>query len=312
MHFKIDKQVMNWLLAGDVSIQFQSYRDLMNDEQRSLQNRIAKEGWGARFLSCRLPNGQWGRSFYQPKWTSTHYTLLDLRNLCVSPQCTVVKETLNLIVNNEKGPDGGINPSHTIRNSDVCINGMALNYLSYFKTDERELESIVDFLMSQHMSDGGFNCYSNRKGATHSSLHTTLSVLEGVFQYAANGYRYRLHELQQAMKQSEEFILEHRLFRSHKTGKIIDPKMLLLSYPSRWRYDILRALDYFQLAGSNYDKRMDDALEVLLKKRGADMKWKLQARHPGVSHFDMEKVRQPSRWNTLRALRVLKHFDIPL
>jgi hypothetical protein len=311
MDFNIDKQVLNWLIAGDVSIQFQVHRDLLKEEQPSLQNRIAKEGWGAKFLSFRLPNGHWGRSFYQPKWTSTHYTLLDLRNLCVSPKCTVVKDTLRLIVNNEKGPDGGVNPSRTLRNSDVCVNGMALNYLSYFQINEPDLISIIDFLITQHMPDGGFNCYSNRKGATHSSLHTTLSVLEGIFQYAANGYRYRLDELQQASKRSEEFILEHRLFRSHKTGEIIDPKMLQLSYPSRWRYDILRALDYFQVAGARYDNRMDDALEILLKKRGADKRWKLQARHAGMFHFEMEKAAQPSRWNTLRALRVLRHFNVP-
>jgi hypothetical protein len=85
--------------------------------------------------------------------------------------------------------------------------------------------------------------------------------------------------------------------------------MLMLSYPSRWKYDILRALDYFQFAGSNYDPRMQDALDILKKKRRKDHKWPVQAKHPGQTHFDMEKTGSPSRWNTLRALRVLKHFD---
>jgi hypothetical protein len=158
------------------------------------------------------------------------------------------------------------------------------------------------------MKDGGFNCNSNRKGAIHSSLHSTISVLEGILEYAKNGYGYRLEELQEAEDKSRTFILQHRLFRSDRTGNIIDKKMLMLSYPSRWKYDILRALDYFQFAGINYDPQMQDALDILTKKRRKDNKWPVQAKHPGQTHFEMEKTGGPSRWNTLRAMRVLKHF----
>ena len=160
------------------------------------------------------------------------------------------------------------------------------------------------------MADGGFNCHSNRKGATHSSLHTTLSVIEGIYEYYKNGYKYRLNELQKAEIESREFILRHRLFKSHKTGKIIKNQMIRFSYPSRWYYDILRALDYFRYAKVKYDNRMQDAIDILLKKRGKDNKWKLQSNHPGQIHFIMEPVGLPSRWNTLRALRVLQYYDI--
>jgi len=305
-----DDEIIKWLLEGDVSIQYQVYRDLLDSEQNLLRQRIEAEGWGADFLSHRLENGHWGHGFYQPKWTSTHYTLLDLKNLSISPNNLEIKQTLYLIFKNEKGQDGGINPSRTIKNSDVCINGMVLNYSSFFGVNEEKLKSIVDFLISQHMKDGGFNCHSNRKGAVHSSLHTTLSVAEGILEYSKNGYKYRTGELQKAEQESREFILQHRLFKSDRTGEIIDKKMLMLSYPSRWRYDILRALDYFQFAGVDYDNRMDNAIEVLLKKRRKDGKWPLQTKHPGQTHFDMEKSGEPSRWNTLRALRVLKHFVI--
>jgi hypothetical protein len=160
------------------------------------------------------------------------------------------------------------------------------------------------------MKDGGFNCHSNRKGAVHSSLHTTLSVAEGILEYSKSGYKYRTSELQKAEQGSREFILQHRFYKSDRTGKIIDKKMLMLSYPSRWRYDILRALDYFQFAGVDYDNRMDNAIEVLLIKRRKYGNWPLQTKHPGQTHFDMEKSGEPSRWNTLRALRVLKHYGI--
>lgn len=305
-----DNEIIKWFLEGDVSIQYQVHRDLLDSEQNLLRQSIGAEGWAADFLSRRLENGHWGRGFYQPKWTSTHYTLLDLKNLSISPNNPEIKQTLYMIFKNEKGQDGGINPSGTIKNSDVCLNGMVLNYSSYFGVNETELKSIVDFLISQQMKDGGFNCHSNRKGAVHSSLHTTLSVAEGIFEYLKNGYKYRISELQKAEQESREFILQHRLFKSDRTGEIINKKMLMLSYPSRWRYDILRALDYFQFAGVDYDNRMDNVIEVLLKKRRKDGKWPLQTKHPGQTHFDMEKSGEPSRWNTLRALRVLKHFGI--
>ena len=203
---------------------------------------------------------------------------------------------------------GVFDPARHAQKSDVCVNGMFLNYAAYFGTKEDDLKSIVDFLLSEHMGDGGFNCNSNTTGAVHSSMHSTISVIEGILEYAKNGYSYRLEELQEAEDKSRAFLLQHRLFRSDRTGDIIDKKMMMLSYPSRWKYDILRALDYFQFAGINYDPRMQDALDILMKKRRKDNKWPVQAKHPGQTHFEMEETGGPSRWNTLRAMRVLKHF----
>lgn len=305
-----DENVITWLLQGDISIQYQTYRDLLDSEKNSLRNRIATEGWGAEFLSRRLENGHWGYKFYQPKWTSTHYTLLDLKNLGIAPTNPLTRQTLNMIFETEKGPDGGIRPIGTVQKSDVCINGMALNYAAYFLMDENKLKSVIDFLLSQQMTDGGFNCQSNRKGAVHSSLHSTISVAEGILEYARNGFTYRLKELQHAEQGCREFMLQHRLFKSDKTGATIDKRMLMLSHPSRWRYDILWALDYFRCAGVDYDHRMQDAFEVLLKKCSKDGRWPLQAKHPGQTHFDMEEGGAPSRWNTLRAVRVLKYYGI--
>lgn len=303
-----DESIINWLLESDVSIQYQVYRDLLGSERPELRERISKEGWGAQFMSFRKSDGHWGLGFYQPKWTSSHYTLLDLRNLEIAPDNEAIKESLKIITRKEKGRDGGINPSGTINQSDVCINGMFLNYASYFHTDERDLESVVDFIISQQLPDGGFNCQYNRKGAGHSSLHSTLSVMEGISEYAYCGYGYRLEALLEIEKQAGAFLIAHKLYKSHRSGEIIDKKMLVLSYPSRWRYDILRALDYFRRSGAAYDTGMKDALDLLKKKQLKNKKWPLQAKHPGSVHFEMEIAREPSRWNTLRALRVLKHF----
>ncbi|MGZ5304239.1 MAG: hypothetical protein ACXWDO_09025, partial [Bacteroidia bacterium] len=290
-------EIISWLLDGDVAVQFQVYRDLLGKNKPLVQNKIQKQGWGYEFLKYRHENGHWGRGFYQPKWTSTHYTLLDLKNLQISKTNKLVKESVTMVLQTEKGPDGGLNPSPTIPQSDVCINGMALNYASYFGAYEPLLHSVVNFLLSQEMPDGGFNCRFNRQGAKHSSLHTTLSVLEGITEYKRSGYTYRLAELQQAKEKGQEFILVHKLFRSHRTGEIINPNFLRFYYPCRWYYDILRAMDHFRDDHVKFDKRMREAIEIIISKRTADGLWKLPAAHPGNTHFDMEKAGKPSRWN---------------
>jgi len=301
--------LISWLLEGDVSIQYQTYRDLLGENRPDLQERIAREGWGARFLSLRKPEGHWGDRFYQPKWISTHYTLLDLKNLAISPTNELIRESISQVLADWTGKDGGILLSPAANLSDLCVNGMFLNYAAYFGASEEDLGSIIDQLLREQLPDGGFNCRSNREQVKHSSMHTTISVLEGIQEYQVNGYTYRLQPLLKAAGEAREFLLQHRLFRSDRTGKIIDKKFLMLSYPSRWRYDILRALCHFQAAGAPYDPRLGDALEVLLKKRRQDGTWPVQAKHPGQTHFEMEKTGSASRWNTLRALRVLKAYE---
>lgn len=303
--------LIEWLLEGDVSIQYQVHRDLLGDHRPDLQDRIASEGWGAEFLSHRKAAGHWGDRFYQPKWISTHYTVLDLKHLGMSPTQPDIRASISQVIDSLKGPDGGIFPIGSSQKSDVCVNGMFLNYAAYFGIEEENLKSIIDFLLTENMGDGGFNCYSNSITVEpfHSSLHSTISVLEGFLEYSSNHYDYRLRDIQKSVHSAQQFLLEHQLFRSHRTGEIIDKKMLMLSYPSRWKYDTLRALDYFQSAGASYDPRMQDALDVLKKKRLKDGRWPVQSKHPGQTHFDMEQTGAASRWNTLRALRVLKHFD---
>lgn len=305
------QELIDWLLEGDVSIQYQVWRDLLGVNKKKLQDRIAHEGWGLKFLSKRNSNGHWGDRFYQPKWTSTFYTLLDLRNLNCSPNNQIAKETIELVLQNGKAGDGGIplGPS-TTQHSDVCANGMFLNYASYFNTPEKKLHSIIDSILNEIMPDGGFNCKTTRTGAKHSSLHTSLSVLEGLTEFQKAGYAYRKEDILRAKESAIEFILLHRLFLSDKTGQIINKDFLKLTYPCRWKYDILRAMDFFQYAGIKWDERMEAALSILKSKRNKDGTWNMAAAHAGQVHFDMEKAGKPSRWNTLRILRVMKHFKI--
>ena len=306
----IDYKLIKWLLEGDVSIQYQTHRDLLESDSELLANlkpRIATEGWGYEFLIKQKENGHWGQGFYQTKWISSHYTLLDIRNLC-TPKTKGISKAINIILKENKSEDGGINPAREIIYSDVCVNGMFLTYACYYEANEDQLKSVIDFIIGQQLKDGGFNCTLNRSGAKHSSMHSTISLLEGIREYINKGYKYRVKELEQIEIDSREFLLKHKLYRSDKSNEIIHKSMTMLSYPSRWKYDILRSLDYFRSAEVSYDSRMEDALNLLISKQKKDGTWPVQAKHQGKVHFDMEKTGNSSRINTLRSLRVLKFY----
>ncbi len=309
----MDTEMKNWLLEGDVSLQYMVHRDLLNTNQltlNELQARISSEGYGKRFLDLQKANGHWGLGFYQTKWISSHYTLLDLKNLGVLPTEGIMR-CLNLILEENRGAfDGGINPAREIKESDICINGMFLDYACYFGVDEEKLMPVVDFFISQQMPDGGYNCRKNRSGAKHSSLHSTISCLEGIRTYKQCGYTYSLDELLQQEKEAVEFILMHKLFKSDHTGQVINKGMTMLSYPSRWKYDILRAMDYFVSVHYPYDERMSAAIELIKSKQRKDGRWPVQARHAGKLHFEMEKTGRASRMNTFRVLRMLEEYPI--
>lgn len=300
--------ILSWLKAGDVSVRYQARRDLEGIDDPTLRARIAREGWGARFLHARNPDGSWGRGFYQPKWTSTHYTLLDLKLVGLPPDNTLARESIAKVLREERKEDGGVGPGKTIPQSDVCVNGMVLNYAAYFRTPEAELKRIVDYILGEQMGDGGFNCDKGRTTVHASSFASTLSVLEGICEYAANGYRYRLGELEAAARAGREVLLTRRLFRALRTGEIVRDDFLRLSFPPRWKYNVLRALDYFRAAGCPWDERMREALDVVLARRRPDGRWLAGAPIPGELHFAMEDARGPGRWTTLCAMRVIKRY----
>ncbi len=313
----LDQGLLDWLLDGDPSIQHQVRRDLLGlsgPKLSAIRSRILSKGWGARFLAARRPDGHWGRGYYQPKWTSTHYSLQDLRRLEPDPANKEIRESIAMLLRETDGPDGGVYYSpmliRTKRPSDVCINGMVVDIAAYFRVLVPRLRKLVDLLLATRMADFGWNCEDYR-GATHSSFHTTISVLEGLTEFSRADSEYRSAEIAEAIAEGAEFLLKHRLYKSHRTGEVVDQRMTKLSFPFRWRYDILRALDWLRYAGRPYDRRMDDALELLRSKRRKDGKWPLQCRHPGETHFEMEEVGKPSRWNTLRALRVLEKYSSP-
>lgn len=304
-----ESNLIKWLNEGDVSIQYQVHRDLLGEERNDLQRNIKSEGWGSAYLKHQNENGHWGKNYYNPKWISTHYTLLTIKNLGIQKDVESIQSILHQLLYQDRNFEAVQKSFHkSVLYDDVCVNGMFLNFASYFMGVEEKLEEIVDFILSQQMEDGGFNCQKNRSGARHSSLHSTLSVLEGLNEFLIQGNEYKKADIRKVIKEAEEFILMHRLYLSDRTGHVINPAFLKFPFPCRWRYDILRAMDYFQNANTDFDERMDPAIDFILSKRMDSGRWKVNAKYPGKSFFIMEKAGRESRWNTLRALRVMKKY----
>jgi hypothetical protein len=184
---------------------------------------------------------------------------------------------------------------------------MVLAVACWFRLDDRRVDQLAEHLVGQQMADGGWNCLATPGygDATHGSFHTTISALEALLEYE----RFRpakADRTREAQARGREFLLAHRLFRSHRTGKVVKPAMTRFSYPPRWHYDVLRGLDYFRDAGADPDPRLEDGLRLVEQRRAADGRWPLQNEYPGRTFFRLESVGEPSRWNTLRALRVLR------
>jgi hypothetical protein len=295
------EQVLDWLLDSDPAIRWQVMRDLTDEPTSRVaaeRARVAGEGWGARLLALQAHDGQWGGGVYSPKWISTTYTLLLLRHLGADPDDGRVRAAIDLV--RDRVVMGGRNRPFFDYSTELCITGMALALGSYFLDDASSMPQ-PEILLERQKEDGGWNCHVS---SDRSSFNTTLLVLEGLleFERAVGGDP----TVAEARSRAHEYLLERRLMYSLRSGELINPRWLLVSFPPRWFYDVLRGLDYLRDAGTDPDPRAGEAIEVIEDKRRRDGRWPLQNRHPGKEHFAMEEGSgKPSRWNTLRALRVL-------
>ncbi len=308
-------EAIQWLLDGDPAIRWQTLQDLVGAAERTIERerrRVARDGWGARLLARQDPEGRWAAGLssdgglYSPKWISTTYTMLMLRDFGLAATNQQARKACTLLLNSGLQRDGGINYGWRGR-SETCITGMMLSILAFFEYDDDRLDTIADHLLEQQMPDGGWNC-QRPFGATHASFHTTISVLEGLRLYEVHRGR-NVRAVQAAQRRGREFLLVHRLFRSHRTGEIIKPVFTRFAFPPRWHYDILRALAYFQAVNAPCDPRLAEAIDIVLKGQREDGRWSLQHSYKGKTYFELERLGAPSRWNTLRALRVLKWWN---
>lgn len=309
---------VDWLLDSDPAIRWQVLRDLVHappDAVAAERARIANEGWGAKLLALQGEDGQWeqgacfpGKNLYQrgkepgQPWTSTFPTLQLLQEFGIDPQADSVRRAIALVKDHCRWEhagqpffDGEVEP---------CINGRTVTLGVYFG---QNVEPIVARLLTEQLADGGWNCEAEN-GSVRSSFATTINVLEGLWAHeqATGGST----ESVTARHRAEEYLLERNLFRRKSTGEVVKSAWLQFSFPVRWHYDVLRALDYFRATRGAPDSRMNEAISLLRSKEQANGTWLLENTHPGRIHFALEDGDgQPSRWNTLRALRVLHWFQ---
>ncbi len=306
---------IDWLLEGDPAIRWQVMRDLTSapaDVVAAERVRIPTEGWGATLLGLQTPDGLWGGSAWTPDWTNTFNSLELLRCFGLDPDSAQARDAVGLVREHVTWGDGSPWPDlpwrdHRFFEGEVepCINGNVVSTGSYFGVDETPL---VERLLGEQLPDGGWNC-EVENGATVSSLETTINVLEGLLAYErAIGGSDRVGD---ARRRGDEYLLERRLFRRKSTGEVIDPAWLQFSFPNWYHYDVLRALDYLRDAGHDRtDERLAEAIAVVEGHRDPEGRWPLQNVHQGESHLDLEGAEgTPSRWNTLRAMRVLDWFE---
>lgn len=308
---------LDWLLDSDPAIRWQVLRDLAHapDEVVAAERaRVAAEGWGARLMALQGEDGQWAGGACFPgegwrraegegqPWTSTLPTLQLLHDFGVDPRSDRVRQAVALVRDHCRWEHAG-QPFFS-GEVEPCINGRVVTLGTYF---DQEVGAVVDRLVGEQLEDGGWNCEAEN-GSVRSSFATTINVLEGLLAHerATGGSAESIA----ARRRGEEYLLERKLFRRKSTGEVIHPAWLQFSFPIRWHYDVLRALEYFRSAGEGPDPRMDEAIDLVRSKRQPDGTWLLENTHPGDVPFDLEEGDgQPSRWNTLRATRVLDGYE---
>jgi hypothetical protein len=307
--------VIDWLLESDPAIRWQVLRDLKDaspGEVAAERARVEREGWGARLLALEGADGLWdggacfpaaytGGEPGQP-WTATMHTLQTLQILGLDPSGQAARRAIALVAEHGRWEHAG--QRYFDGEVEPCINGRTIETGAYFGVD---VAAVVKRILGERLADGGWNCEAEN-GSVRSSFDTTINVLDGLLEFdRTTGGSAAVRE---ARRSGEEYLLERGLFRRKSTGEVADPAYLDFAFPYYWHYDVLRALDYFRRSGANPDPRMAEAVEVVQSKRQPDGRWLLDCIHPGRVHFDLEGgVGAPSRWNTLRALRVLDWWD---
>jgi hypothetical protein len=305
--------VIEWLLESDPAIRWQVMRDLTHsapDVVSAERARVAAEGWGAQLLALQGADGRWDSGTYRPgwvddskpffdAWTATHFTLVLMRELGLVPDSPKALHAVSLVRENVRWEANGA--LYFEGETEPCINGLALANGAYFG---EAVDGIVERLLGGQLADGGWNCWAEY-GARVSSFHTTLCVLEGLLELERTGGASG--SVAAARRRGEEYLLERGLFRRRSNGQIADPRFTMFSFPTRWYYDVLRSLDYFRATGSEPDERVAEAIALVAHKHDEDGRWPLENTHQGPTHFEMDGADGfPSRWNTLRALRVLR------
>jgi hypothetical protein len=301
---------IEWLLDGDPAIRWQAERNLV-DAPTSVwtasRREVDRVGWGARLLGEQDPDGRWDAGWYSPKWTSTTYTLLLLRRFGLERGDERARAGCRRLLDDARWIDGGVSYWESHTDPELCVNAMVLSVCAHFAVDDPRVDSIADLLLRRRLDDGAWNCRDVR-GGRHSSFHTTINTLEALSIWSGSAPGIRTAA---ALESGVEFLLVHRLHRSHTTGESISDEWLVPHFPPRWHYDTLRGLEFLASIDARRDDRASEAIEILIDRRRPDGRWPKGSQYSGRTFFTMEPGRVAGRWNTLRARRVLRWWEGP-
>jgi hypothetical protein len=314
---KPKSSVIGWLLDSDPSIRWQVMRDLTDapDEEIAAERaRVATEGAGARLLALQAPDGRWGGAAWNRGWNSTMHVLSLLREMGLDPASDEARRAVGIV--RERVTWQGCGPREMDGNPffagevEPCINGQVAASGAYFGA---VVQGIVDRLLGEQLADGGWNCEA-ANGSTRSSFNTTICVLEALLEQEREGGSSVA--VTDARLRGQEYLLERRLFRRRSTGEVIErdrkggAAWTRFAFPTWWHYDVLRGLDYLRRAGVTPDQRVTEAIDLVVSKRDDDGRWPLETQYPGKMLVETDEGEgRPSRWNTLRALRVLDWYS---
>lgn len=320
---KPDETVIAWLLDSDPAIRWQVMRDLTGasaDQVEAERARVATEGAGARLLALQEADGSWAGTAFNQELDSTMHVLSLLRELGLDPASGKARRAVDLVRDRVRwkgwdwdgswrGWDFDGNPFFA-GEVEPCINGQVGASGAYFGQD---IQRIVDLLLAEQLPDGGWNCEAEN-GSTRSSFNTTICVLEALLERENTGEAGQ--KVTEARLKGQEYLLERHLFRRRSTGEVIERDRkdgsvwTRFAFPTWWHYDVLRGLDYLRRAGAAPDERIAEVVELVAAKAGGDGRWPLETRHPGRMPLEFDEgVGRPSRWITLRALRVLNWYS---
>jgi hypothetical protein len=309
--------IVEWLLDSDPSIRWQVMRDLTDappDEIAAQRARVATEGVGAQLLALQGTDGRWADAAWNRGWNSTMHVLMLLREMGLDPASDQARHALGLVRDcvtwKGCGPQECDDNPFFAGEVEPCINGQVAAVGAYFGQD---VGGIVDRLLTEQLPDGGWNCEA-ANGSTRSSFNTTICVVEALLEYEL---RFGSSpQITASRVRGQEYLLERCLFRRRSTGEIVSvcrksgAAFTRFAFPTWWHYDVLRALEYLSRSDVAPDERIAEAIELVESKCDSDGRWPLETRHPGVMPVETdEREGQPSRWNTLRALRVLDWYS---
>ena len=310
-----NSSVIQWLLDSDPSIRWQVMQDLIGapaDEVAAERAKVATEGWGARLLDLQGADGSWAGTAWNRGWNSTMHVLMLLRDMGLDPASDQARRAVSLVRDRVTWQGWEAYDGNPFFAGEVepCINGQVGAVGAYFG---QNVQGIIYRLLSEQLPDGGWNCEAGN-GSTRSSFNTTICVLEALLEYELAGGTSA--EVTKARLRGQEYLLERRLFRRQSTGEVIErdrkggAAWTRFAFPTWWHYDVLRGLEYLRRASVLPDERVAEAIDLVASKRDSDGRWPLEIRYPGEMPVEIDEGEgQPSRWNTLRALRVLNWYS---